>query len=133
MSAIDNSNLKDYLGSQGTSGFVPGLRYTYDASAAEIDFNDASAFPAGVGHKRTLIKVHDKFGNTAPGAIENPNGSESADDRTTTIDVSGLDRSKPLDITATVVADANHLIADGSAHDIGTSGTLSSWAINKNA
>jgi hypothetical protein len=133
VNAIDNSNLLDYRGTEGTEDFTPGVEYVYDAAAAEIDVTDASYFPSGVSLLRTHIKVHDKFGGQVNGAIENPDGSDSPGMRTATIDVSGLDRSKPLDITATVVADDGRLVADGGAYDIQAAGVLGSWDKQKNA
>lgn len=133
MGAIDNTNLLN-LGRDGsTEGFTPGVEYTYDSVAKEIDVNDASVFPSGVSLLRTQVKVHDKFGNTVNGSIENPSGSESGDDRTKTLDVSSLDASKPFDITATVIGNDGKLIADGGAYNIGASGTLGSWDKQKNA
>lgn len=130
--AIDNSNLLDYRGDQ-PSEFVPGVNYTYDATAAEVDVVDASVFPSGVSLLRTHVRVHDKFGGHVNGEIENPDGSESAPDRTATINVSSLNRSKPLDITATVVGDDGQLVADGGAYNIGAAGSLGSWDKQKNA
>jgi hypothetical protein len=130
--AIDNSNMLDYLGNQGTSEFSPGVNYVYDSVAKEIDFTDATTLPSGVSLLRTHVRASDKFGNQVAGAIENPDGSESANDRTTTLDVSSLDASKGLDITATVVADDGKLVADGGAYDIGASGSLGSWDKQKN-
>jgi hypothetical protein len=131
--AINNDNLLDYRDDQGTSGFSPGLNYVYDAANAEVDVTDASVFPSGVSLLRIHVRVHDKFGGQVNGEVENPDGSDSAGDHTATIDVSSLDRSKPLDITATVVADDGMLVADGGAYNIGASGSLGSWDKQKNA
>lgn len=134
MGAIDNSNMLDYLGNQGTSEFTPGVDYEYDAAAKEIDFTDATtSLPSGVSLLRTHVRVHDKFGGQVNGEIENPDGSDSPGQRTTTVDVSSLDASRGLDITATVVADDGKLVADGSAYNIGASGSLGSWDKQKNA
>lgn len=133
MTPIDNSNLLDYRDDQGTSGFTPGVSYVYDSANEEVDVTDASVFPSGVSLLRIHVRVHDKFGNQANGEIENPDGSDSAGDHTDTIDVSGLDASKGLDITATVVADDGMLVADGGAYNIGASGSLGSWDKQKNA
>lgn len=132
MSAIDNSNLKNYRTSD-TVGFVPSLTYAYDAEAAEIDFTEASTFPGDVGLKKTKISVHDKFGGEARGFIYPTEGSDSGHDGETTVNVSALNRSKPLDIKATVIADDDRLVADGIATDIGSAGELGSWDIQKNA
>lgn len=128
--AIDNSNLLDYRGDQ-PSDFVPGVDYVYDAANAEIDVTDASTFPSGHSLLRIHVRVHDKFGGQVNDEIENPDGSDSAGDHTTTIDVSSLNRSKPLDITATVVgvdpSGLAQVVADGSAYNIGAAGSLGSW------
>lgn len=131
--AINNQNLTNISRDTDITGFVPGVKYTYDPVAKEVDVSDDSAFPSGVSLLRTHVKVHDKFGNQALGEIENPDGSESGDQRTATIDVSGLDATEGLDITATVVADMGGYIADGSAKNITTSGSLGRWDAQKNA
>ena len=128
--AIDNTNLLDYRGDQ-PSGFTPGVTYVYDSAAAEVDVTDASTFESGHSLLRIHVRVHDKFGGQVNGEIENPDGSDSAGDHTATIDVSSLNRSKPLDITATVVgvdpSGLAQVAADGGAYDIGAAGSLGSW------
>jgi hypothetical protein len=128
--AIDNSNLLDYRGDQ-PADFIPGVNYVYDAAAAQIDVTDASVFPSGQSLRTIHVYVHDKFGGQVNAEIENPDGSDSAGDHTETIDVSSLNRSKPLDITATVVgvdpSGLNNVVADGGAYDIGAAGSLGSW------
>jgi hypothetical protein len=131
--AIDNSNLKNYRDDAGTTGFVPGLTYAYDQDAQEIDFTDASTFPSGVALKKTKISVHDKFGGEVRGFILPNSGSDSGHDHNTTIDVSDLDTSKPLDVKATVIGDDDMLVADGGAYNIGTAGSVASWDVQKNA
>lgn len=133
MSAIDNTNMLDYRGDQGTSEFTPGVDYVYDSTAKEVDFTDATtSLPSGVSLLRTHVRVHDKFGNTAIGSIENPDGSDSPGMRTATVSVAALDASRGLDITATVVADDGRLVADGGAYNIGASGSLGAWDKQKN-
>jgi hypothetical protein len=131
--AVDNSNLKNYRDDAGTTGFVPAVEYSYDAEAKEIDVTDNSAFPGAVGLKKTVVRVHDKFGGEVRGFILPAEGSDSGHDGETTIDVSSLNLSKPLDITATVIADDDKLVADGSAYNIGEAGSLGSWDAQKNA
>lgn len=134
MQAIDNSNLLDYRGDQGTSDFVPALAYDYDSGAAEIDFTDTSSFPRDVHLKKTKIQVFDKFGGEVRGALGPATGSSSGMQTETTIDVSSLDRSKPLDIKATVIADDDMLVADGGAYNISDgTGNLGSWDKQKNS
>lgn len=133
MGAIDNSNLLNYRESNGTEDFTPGVNYDYDASAKEVDVHDDTTFPSGVSLQRIHVHISDKFGEEVYDTIENPSGSESADDRTTTIDVSTLDASKGLDIKATVVGDDSRYVADGIAVNIAASGSLSKWDKQKNA
>jgi hypothetical protein len=134
MNAIDNSNLLDYRGTEGTSEFIPALAYDYDATAAEIDFTDTTTFPSGVALKKTKIQVFDKFGGEVRGALGPATGSDSGNQTATTIDVSDLDRSKPLDIKATIIADDDMLVADGIATNISDgTGNLGSWDKQKNA
>lgn len=132
MQAIDNTNLVNYRNSE-RDDFVPAVSFEYDVNAAEIDFTDSSTFPSGVALKKTKIQVFDKFGGEVRGFIVPVSGSDSGHDGETTVSVSSLDRSKPLDIKATVIADDDKLIADGGAYNIGTSGELSSWDKQKNA
>lgn len=132
MNAIDNENLLNYR-TGDTVDFIPGLSYSYDANAAEIDFTDTSTFPSGKALKKTKIQVFDKFGGEVRGFILPDTGSDSGHDHETTISVSTLDRSKPLDIKATVICDDDMLVADGGAYNIGSAGTLGSWDKQKNS
>lgn len=132
MNAIDNSNLLNYR-TGDTEGFTPGLDYAYDANAAEIDFTDTSSFPSGKALKKTKIQVFDKFGGEVRGFILPASGSDSGHDHETTISVSTLDRSKGLDVKATVICDDDMLVADGGAYNIGAAGSLGSWDAQKNA
>jgi hypothetical protein len=77
--------------------------------------------------------VHDKFGGEVRGFILPNSGSDSGHDHNTTIDVSDLDTSKPLDVKATVIGDDDMLVADGGAYNIGTAGSVASWDVQKNA
>jgi|GEM_PF-1988788 len=128
--AIDNSNLKNYRQDQGTIGFNPAVSYSYDATAKEIDLVDESTYPTGVALKIVHVRVHDKFGGEKRGEIQPAGGSGESD---VTIDVSGLDVSKGLDITATVVCDDNMLVADGGAYNIDAAGVLGGWDAQRNA
>lgn len=133
MGAIDNTNLTNYLESNGTEDFVPAVNYTYSASAKEVDVQDVSSFPSGVTLGVAHIRVNDKFGNTANGYILAPGDSDSAHASDTTVDVSALDTSKPLDITVTVIGSDSRYAADGGAYNIGTAGSIGSWDKQKNA
>lgn len=131
--SIDNSNLLNYRANNGTTDFVPAVSYAYDADAQEVDFTEASTFPSGVALKKTIVRVHDKFGNEVRGFIYPTSGSDSGHDGETTVSTAGLDSSKPFDITATVIADDDKLVADGSAYNIGEAGDLGNWDAQKNA
>lgn len=132
VNAISKDNLDNYR-DVGTGDFNPGVEYAYDAVNAEIDVTDASTFPSGVSLLRINVRVFDKFGGEVRGSIENPDGSDSPAQRFETIDVSTLDRSKPLDITATVIGDGQGLVADGGAYNIGEAGKLGSWDKQSNS
>lgn len=123
----------NYRADAGTVDFVPAVSYAYDAEAGEVDITNNSTFPSGVAVRVVQLKVHDKFGNDVSGFIYPVSGSDSGHDGDTTIDVSSLDTSKGLIITATVVANDGKLIADGSAHDIEAAGELGGWDKQKNA
>lgn len=133
MGAIDNTNLTNYLESNGTEDFSPAVNYTYDSSAQEVDVQDVSSFPSPVTLRKVIVQVHDKFGGEATGYILPAGDSDSAHASDTTIDVSELDATKGLVITATVIGSDGKLIADGSAHDISASGSIGSWDKQKNA
>lgn len=133
VNAIDNSNLK-HPNDPAMAAFDPGVSYTYDAATAEVDAWDSTrGFPSGVSLLRTHVRVHDKFGGQVNGEIENPDGSESPGTRAVTIDVSSLNRSKPLDITVTVIGDDGKTVADGGAYDIGAAGQVGNWDKQYNA
>jgi hypothetical protein len=129
--AVSNDNLKNHRADNGTTGFTPVVKYEYDATAKEVDITDESLFPSGVSLKKVAIRIHDKFGGEKRGTLT-PTGDSGFGD-SVTVDVATLDASKGLDITATVIADDDKLVADGSAHNIGAAGSLSSWDAQKNA
>jgi hypothetical protein len=131
--AISNDNLTNYRDDQGTTGFAPAVEFVYDAEAKEIDFTDRSVFPSAYAHEKTIVRVHDKFGGEVRATIASGSGSGSGVQGEETVDVSSLNRSKPFDITVTVLADDGKTVADGSAHDIGAAGDIGSWDIQKNA
>lgn len=131
--AIDNANLLNHRDDQGTTGFNPAVTFDYDASAKTVEAVDASEFPSGVALKKTIVRVHDKFGGEVRGTLSPGTGSGSGENAEATINVATLDASKGLDITATVIADDNKLVADGSVQNINASGSVSSWDKQKNA
>lgn len=56
----------------------------------------------------------------------------TADDTADTIDVSGLDRSKPLALSVQIVT-TNGIYADGGAYGLQAAGNVSHWDIQRNA
>ena len=132
--SIDNTNLKNLDRDLLTTGFSPKAAYTYDAENKEVDVNvSAATYPAGVSLKRAHVYVHDKFGKHAYGNIDGNIEGGSGPDTTTTIDVSGLNISKGLDIKVTIIASDDQLVADGIATNIGAEGDVGSWDAQKNA
>jgi hypothetical protein len=130
VNAIDNSNLKNYRDDQGTTGFTPDVSYAYDAEAKTVDFTDESEYPTGVALKEVAVRVFDNFGGEVRGTLLPVEGS--GDDEVS-VDVSDLNPAEGLSVSATVIADDNKLVADGSAKNISTSGSLAYWDTQKNA
>jgi hypothetical protein len=123
--AIDNTNMKNWNGVL-PAGFTPVLTYAYDADAATVIVTDGSTLGAGDTLKAIHVRVHDKFG----GEVRDNIGALAGN--TGTIDVSGLNRSKGLDITATITT-AKMVAADGGAYGIGAAGSVANWDIQQNA
>lgn len=132
MKAIDNSNLRDYRGDQGTAGFKPDVWYNYDSVTKLIEFGDHSLFPPAITMKKVHVRACDQFGGEVRGVILPP-GDSANENGEVTLNLAALNLSKPLSVTATVIGSDGLLIADGSAHGIGASGKLDSWDIQKNA
>lgn len=124
--AIDNSNLVNHRGCI-PAGFTPVVSYTYDAAAGEVVLTDGSAIPTGDTLKKVHVRVHDKFGGEVRDAITTT-GSGGAK----TLNVSTLNNSKGLDITATVLT-TKMIAADGGAYNIGAAGNVANWDIQQNA
>ncbi|WPV66281.1 hypothetical protein [Chitinophaga sp. LS1] len=103
------------------ASFLPKVSYTFDASAKTVAVQDGSTYGSGDGLKKVHIKVHDQFGNEKRDTITTT-GSGGAK----TIDVSTLNLSKPLNITATVITNKD-FHADGSAFHIQAAGDLAGW------
>ncbi len=129
--AIDNSDMLNYRDDQGTDGFTPKVDYAYDSAAKTVTLTDDSTYPDGSFMKRVQVAVHDKFGGEVRDSIEEIPGSGNDDE--VTIDVSTLDASRGLDVTATVLVDDDKLAANGSAINIGAAGSLGAWDKHKNA
>lgn len=65
--AIDNTNMKGYLGKKDLIGFEP--KVSYSVSGSNVTVTDESKFGTGDGLKIAHIKLHDKFGNEVNGTI----------------------------------------------------------------
>lgn len=130
--AIDNTNMLNYR-DVGIGGFTPRVAYDVDSNAGEIDFTDTTSWPAGIALKKGIAHVYDKFGGEVRGAWGQATGSDSGNQTETTVDISDLDLSKPLDIKVTLIGDDDKLVADGIATNIGVTGTVGSWDRQSNA
>ncbi len=123
---IDNTNLLNLCRDCGAGSFVPRLNYEYDAAAKTVTVTDASTYNAGYDLVIIKVKVHDFFGNEVRGKIEAAAGNVE-------IDISSLNTSKPLSITA-VISTEDHIAADGSASGyLATNGSLAFFDVQKNA
>ncbi len=115
--AIDNAGLIGYcFFNCNIADFNPVLTYTYNAGTGALVVTDASTFPAGDSFSKVKIKLHDEFGNEVRGVITTAGGS---------VTISGvtLDKSEPLNVTATVLS-TNNLASDGSAWNIQAAGNV---------
>lgn len=122
MQAIDNTNLVGYCKANcSITSFLPSASYVYDAVEKEVVVQDGSTYGAGDGLKKVHIKVHDQFGSEVRDTIT-VTGVGGAK----TIDVSTLNTSKSLNITATIITN-NDFHADGSAFGIQAAGNLANW------
>lgn len=108
-----------------TVGFAPSVTATVTNSTT-LTITDASTYPSGDSISKINVAVYDKNGGVAYVAI-----TSSSSSRDETVDISGLDTSKPLDVTATVVSTLG-CISNGSVQDIAlvTNAvyTLGSWS-----
>lgn len=121
--ALDTGTLKDKLFQRGCNciGFAPALSFTYNSGTNVVVVTDASVLPSGDTLKRINVLVHDEYGGTKAGTIATAAGN------TGSIDVSGLNKSKGLHLTATIVTNAG-CKSDGAARSIGATGSLSNWS-----
>ncbi len=115
--AIDNAGLINHRGCL-PPGFTPAVSYTYDAAGAVVVITDGSTIPGGDTLSKVHVRVHDKFGGEVRDAIVATGGGGAK-----TLNVAGLNRSKPLDITVTVLT-TKHIAADGGAYNIGAAGNV---------
>lgn len=125
MYVIDNTNLLQMCHDCGAVGFIPVLTYAYDAGAETVTVTDASTIPAGDGLNKIKLKVHDYYGGTVTGEIAAALGND-------VIDVSGLDRSKALALSATIITDGG-ITADGGAYGLLAGGDVGHWDVKKTA
>ena len=126
MSAIDNTNLKNYRDDIGTTGFTPAVDYVYDPNAKTVTVDDDSVIPSGDTYSKTRLRVCDEFGGEVRGTI-------TAQATPVVLDISTLNLSGELKLTATVIT-ANNLVADGVADIDGLLvGVLAFWDKQKNA
>jgi len=122
MQAIDNSNLLSYCATNcGITGFTAKVSYVYDAGAKTVEVTDGSTYISGDGLKKVHIKIHDQFGGEVRDTITTTGTGGKK-----TINVSTLNLSKHLNITATVITNKDYH-ADGSAFHILAAGDLANW------
>jgi len=128
MNAIDNSallNIDKPL--VDTTGFAPAMTFAYNAGAKTVTVTDASAFGAGDSFSRINVKIHDEVGNTVLGTISAAAGNTGA------LDVSGMDLTTDLAITATMNTTKGCMTA-GSVRGVNatkTSGSLGKWTVGQ--
>lgn len=125
VNAIDNTNLLQMCFDCGAVGFLPAFAYAYDAEAATITVTNTSTIPAGDTFAVAKLRVMDQFGGEIRGNITvaaTPN----------VIDVSGLDRSKGLNLMVHMHT-VGHIAADGIAVNVGAAGNVGGWDVQKNA
>lgn len=65
--AIDNTNMKRYLGKADLIGFLPKL--SYSVSGTNVTVTEQSTFGEGDDLKVTHVRLHDKFGGQVNGSI----------------------------------------------------------------
>jgi hypothetical protein len=122
MQAIDNTNLVGYCKTNcSITSFLPKVSYVYDAAAKTVVVTDGSTYGSGDGLKKVHIKVHDYFGGEKRDTI-----TVTSTPGAKTIDVSTLNASKGLNITATIITNVD-FHADGSAFRIIAAGDLANW------
>lgn len=123
--ALNNQPLVTDFAKKGCNclGFAPAVNFTYNSSTKVVVATDAGTYPSGDALKRINVLVHDEYGGTKAGTITAAAGN------TGSIDVSGLNPAKGLNLTATVVTTSG-CDSDGSARKIAASGSLSNWSQN---
>lgn len=124
--AIDNTGLTDYRGDQGIGSFNPVVTFTLTGNTLAVQ-DGTTGFPAGDSLRRVHVKAQDGFGGEVRGTIT-VTGAPGAQN----ISVATLRRERGLKVVATVVT-VQGIAADGSISNIGASGSIGSWDIQKNA
>lgn len=122
---IDNTNLINMCRDCGAPGFLPVLVYAFDAAAKTVTVTNTSTIPAGDAFVKVKVRVHDQFGGTKTGQI-------TVAATPLVLDVSTLNLSKQISLTATIITDLG-IIADGGAYGLMAAGNVASWDIQKNA
>lgn len=125
MIAIDNANLTDYRGDQGVTGFTPSVTFT--VVGANVTVTDGSTIPVGDTLSKVHVKLQDGFGGEVRDTITVTGAPGQK-----VLSSSTLNASRGLKIVATVLT-TKGIAADGSAVNIGASGSLRSWDTQKNA
>ncbi len=108
MIAIDNSALLALGAGCGCPAFAPVVTMLYVAADEEITLTDSTTFSAGDGFKKINVSATDADGVVVKGAITAAAGDA-------VLDVSTLNQSKPIRVSATVVSDGG-CMSDGSAY-----------------
>lgn len=120
LQAFDNSQILDFCNNCNCTGVTAGASYTYDAVTGKVTVTDTSVIAAPDTFKKMNVAVHDQFGKQVNGSISALGGNTGA------LDVTSLNRSKPLKITATLVTNGG-CTADGIASDIIAAGNVAGW------
>jgi hypothetical protein len=120
MNPIDTAPLLGYNKNLDYTGFNPVLNYAWDGVAKTVTVTDATAFPAGDAFQNVNVQVHDRFGGTVKGNIAAAAGNTGA------MDVSSLNPTKGLAVTATIITNKG-LTATGTAHNMQAAGALANY------
>ncbi len=112
--AIDNSGLKDFCGNCGCPGFAPGVLIAFDPVAKTLKARDTSAYGAGDGLNAVNVTVGspaDKSHKYARVTVTGAPGEQ-------TVNLTGMDLTKGVNVMATVVTNAR-CVADLGSYDFG--------------
>lgn len=120
LQAFDNTGIINFCNNCNCTGVTAGASYAYNAGAGTVTVTDTSTITAPDAFKKMNVAVHDQFGKQVNGVITALAGNTGA------IDITSLNRSKPLKITVTLVTNGG-CTADGIATDIIAAGTMAGW------